>query len=129
MFTKAATIARSKEIATKDAKELRKTSVDLPVQAMSVKPVSKKFSANPVSRLVKGTCYWCGSKKHDPENCYYKDAKYFRCKQGGHISTVCHPPPTERKCRTIHEFRQELAGSREDDDELDVDCILVYKNP
>ena len=96
-FSQAIEYAKSKEAAMKDTIELRGTSDVRERQEETVQKIHrprKHKKKHPTS-----VCKHCGKTNHEQEDCYYKNASCYRCKQKGHIASVCSPGKQAKSSR------------------------------
>ena len=114
-FKKALELARAREIADKNTRDIQ--------QGNSV----EKLKEQPVNRLSKQQgkhaakeCYRCGGKFHGAEKCRYKDEKCYRCHKKGHKAIKCRANPKtyqrigQKRGNTHH---MEATGSEEEEEE------------
>ena len=58
--------------------------------------------------------------KHHSEECYHREATCYRCKQPGHISTICSykPQPNGKRQHPVHDVNEESEEEEEFDAEV-----------
>ena len=90
-FQKGQNMAVAMDIAIRDSQELAQSRTTSVHKVSSGERPTKQKTSPSKQQAYKNhkKCFRCGSEKHNPEKCFFKDKTCFKCDKKGHTKVMC----------------------------------------